>query len=294
VRRLLLCVALAGCGSAPDQPPPVDEVLRRDAGAARAAYRLERPAEAATQYQAALQRAQARDDLPAITDAGFDLGVAQLRADDPTAALRTARALRAELARRDAAPLPALALLEATALFRLNRVAEADTMAELAETGGQLDVAARAAFLRGLIADGRGDVAGLRAAAARVEGATAGEAVATGEKVAGNGPTSGAVRGDAGELRARVDLRVGDAAAARAAAMKATEVRRAAMDYRGLARTLALAGAAADLYLRAGCSAASQGNAAAAAPWLAAVRRLATDPAVVEAAAQAQATIAEP
>jgi hypothetical protein len=82
---------------------------------------------------------------------------------------------------------------------------------------------------------------------------------------------------DAAELRARLtdDL---------ALALRAADLRRDQLDYRGMARALALAAqfatapnAAADLYLRAGRSAAGQGDTAQARLWLNQARELAPD-----------------
>ena len=70
----------------------------------------------------------------------------------------------------------------------------------------------------------------------------------------------------------------------RAFAMRAADLRRDGLDYRGMARALALAArftsdapVAADLYLRAGRSAAAQGDRAEARAWLGKARDLATD-----------------
>ncbi|MBV8094322.1 MAG: hypothetical protein JO110_14085 [Acetobacteraceae bacterium] len=57
----------------------------------------ERPLEAITQYRAALVRAEAREDLPAIADFSYDIAVAQFQAGQPAAALDTVAMLRAEL-----------------------------------------------------------------------------------------------------------------------------------------------------------------------------------------------------
>ena len=51
-----LLLALAACSTA-KPTPPVDAVLQREDHAARASYSLERPAEAAASFRAALARA---------------------------------------------------------------------------------------------------------------------------------------------------------------------------------------------------------------------------------------------
>jgi len=145
---MALLPLLVGCsGSAPDSTALLaDETLQRDTSAGRLAYELERDEEAVTQYRAALTRAQERDDLGAIGDTGYDLAVAELRANAPDRALADARATRAELERRGAEPFPALLLVEATALYRTGAVAEADRAAQPIQRAADADAAAKATF----------------------------------------------------------------------------------------------------------------------------------------------------
>jgi|SRR5882724_764897 len=259
---LLLPLLLASCGSAPEQPgKPVDEPLKLETEAGRTAYDLEHPEEAAEKYRAALERAQARDDLEQIGTLGYDLAVAELQANAPDRALSTARTTRTELERRGAKPFPALTLVEATALYRTGATAEADATAARAEAAGDAEASARATFLRGLIADERGDEQALTAAA---------------EKLRGAGKP--ALQADGAELAARVALRRGDAKLASQEATRAEALRRETLDYRGLARVLAVGAeaakqagdrkSAADLFWRAGRSAAAQGDVKVARLWL--------------------------
>jgi hypothetical protein len=260
---LLLPVLLANCvGSAPDTgTPPTDEMLQRETHAGQLAFELERNEEAAEQYRTALNRAHARDDPDAIGDTGYNLAVAELRENAANKALADARATRIELERRGAKPFPALLLAEATALYRTGAAAEADRAAQRVQQSEDADAVARATFLRGLIADDRGDEAGL---------ATAADALTTAK--------APPFEADSAELSARLALRRGDPARAREQAMHAAGLRQATLDYHGLARALAIEGvaieragdkiAAADLFLRAGRSAAAQGEKTSARDWL--------------------------
>ena len=275
-----LCLLLvAACGGAKPEPagPPADQTLVRHEQAGRIAYGLDRPEEAVAQFEAALKQAQARDDLKAIAELSFNLAVAQLRANRAQDALTTTQQARAELVRRGSQPFPSLILAEATALYRLGRRADADALAAEIEAGGDADAAAGASFLRGLLADEAGDDAGLRAALGRLAGATA--------------PLRQA---DRLELQARLALRQADFAGAQGAALQAANIRQEALDYRGMARALAVAGLAAeqagqreeaaDFYLRAGRSAAAQADADTAKPWLEHVLELTQDASTREAA----------
>jgi hypothetical protein len=260
---LLLPLLLADCGgSAPDTgAPPTDEMLQRQTHAGQLAFELERNDEAAAQYRTALSRAQARDDPDAIGDTGYNLAVAELRANAPDKALADARATRIELERRGSEPFPALLLAEATALYRTGAAAEADRAAQLVQRGEDADAVARATFLRGLIADDRGDEAGL---------ATAADALTKAK--------TPPFEADSAELSALLALLRSDPSQARQQAARAAELRQTTLDYRGLARALAIEGAAAertgdkivaaDLFLRAGRSAAAQDDKKSASAWL--------------------------
>jgi len=275
---------LGGCSSAPPPARPQDQSLQRYEKAGQLAYSLDRPQEAVTQYRLALAQAEARDDLTAIGNLSFNLVVAELRANRPAAALMTARRARAELLRRGGAAFPALDLAEATALYRTGDPAGADAMAARLQQDGDRETVAAASFLRGLIADDRHDAAGLAAASEALARATtlpmeAGQAD-TGQAGTGQGKDTEAKpaqRADALELQARLARQNGKFDATWADALKAADLRRDLLDYRGLARALSIAAdaarragdrpAAADLYLRAGRSAAIQGDPVLAKPW---------------------------
>jgi tetratricopeptide (TPR) repeat protein len=199
--------------------------------------------------------------------------VAELEANHPDKALEVARSTDQEVKRRGGVPFAGLTLVEATALYRTGDLDGADELAKRAAAAGDPQAAARATFLRGLIADDHGDEAGLAAATQALKQAT-----------------DPSLQADAKELAARLSLRQKSFAEAQADAEQAALLRQKTLDYRGLARALALGGeaandagdakAASDLYLRAGRSAAAQGDADSARKWLEESARLATDESV--------------
>ncbi|HTH98383.1 MAG TPA: hypothetical protein VL574_13270 [Stellaceae bacterium] len=272
VARAIAVLLLAGCSSAPPGPPQ-DPTLARLRHAGDTAFEQEQPAQAAVQYRAALEQARIRDDAGAIANAGFNLAAAQLRAGKPMDALRTAEAVRVELARRGIADAD-FDLISATALYRMGNLSAADAAAA-GLTGNKNPALADAAwFLRGLIADQHGDRPGLAHALASL--------------------TPAASPADVAELKARAS---GDPAEA----LHAADLRRDRLDYRGMARALALAARltrstsqAADLYLRAGRSAAGQGDTEDARLWLAQAQEISPDPGLRAAATQALAAIDKP
>ncbi|MGH7103483.1 MAG: hypothetical protein ACREFJ_13910 [Acetobacteraceae bacterium] len=265
-------VLLAGCGeSRPPPARPQDVAMQRTAAAGRLAFTMHRPSEAVAQYRLALQRAEAGDDAAAIGDYGYDLAVAELAANEPNQALLAARKTQIELSRRGLGAFPALILVEATALYRLGKEEEADRLAKVVEAGGDPSAAAAASFLRGLIADQTGNRAELAAALAHLQH-----------------PANHEQSADAFELAARRELRDGDFTRAADEAARAADLRRNDLDYRGMARALALQGAAeadrgnarnaADLYIRAARSAAAEGDSATARAWSKRALELATTP----------------
>src|SRR5262249_29200003 len=210
----VLIAVLGGCHSTAEPSLPVDVVLENQTRAGHAAMALDRPAQAVSAFKQALARARVRDDAEAIGDVGFNLAVAQLQSGQPSLALATSREIEAELARRGATSIPALRLVEAVSLYRLNQPELADPVAAEVERGTDPASAARAAFLRGLIADDGGDAPALAVALQKVSAANGEEHKA-----------------DATELTARLALRGGDPARAQREAELAAELRRDLLDY---------------------------------------------------------------
>ncbi|MBK8175077.1 MAG: hypothetical protein IPK66_07370 [Rhodospirillales bacterium] len=274
--------ALAGCGGS-SPPPPSDPAFVQTERLARLAYGQGRSDQAATLYRQALDQAFRRDDLQGIGDGGYNLAIVELNRGHPATALDVSRSTRGELVRRGAEVPADLELVEAVALYRTGVAsAAADQAARIVLLpSASAETVARATFLTGLVADDDGDTAALAAALAALS-QTPNEA-------------SGA---DRDELSGRVALRQGDPIAAGKEFIKAADRRRALGDDRGMARALALAGgaaeargdamAAADLFLRAGRSAALSDDPGDAVGWLQRARDLALRDNVPAVATEAQ------
>ncbi len=289
---LALGLVLSGCGlpggwggGAREPVARVDEqleALRRNAALAFGQGRFD---QARQLYRQALDRARIRDDGPAIGDVGYDLAVTELRRGEDAASLAVARATRAELVRRGLPVFAELHLVEAAALYRLERL-EAAESAAIAIAGSGDAGARRARFLLGLVAADRGDLAALDARIASL-----------------GAPSDAEWQADRAELEGRAAALRGDDGAAIRHLVAASEWRRETLDYPGMARALGAAGAvagrggdavrAADLFLRAGRSLLlAELRPAVAARWLAQAERYARsagDSAILEAIADLRA-----
>jgi tetratricopeptide (TPR) repeat protein len=265
VLPLVAALGLSACGggSSADPAPPPDIKLEQASKAGGQALAMDAPTVAVREYKAALTRAYERDDVNAIADNAYNLGLAQMRAGNPKEAIATVRRAETELGRRRA-PIPAeMSLVLAAASYRAGDLAGAATAAQEAvgRAAGDPDTVNRAWFIRGLVAADQNDGATLARAIAALK------------------PSKNAdLEADRFELQGRaalLDNRPGDAIGdfERAAAH-----RQQALDYRGMARALADAGEAAIradrraeaavYYLRAGRSALLQGDAATGSPLL--------------------------
>jgi len=252
----ILALLLTACsGSPPDEGPPPDRHLEQTNLAGTRALALNQTAEAIKQYRAALTLAYERDDAAAIGDVGYNLAVAQLRAGSAADAARTVRETRAELDRRRKPPPAELILVQAAAAYRLGAADEAlaATQEVLAQSPLDRETASRASYIRGAVLADRGDAQGVAQALAAIP------------------PSSQPDQeGDRLELSGRVALLAGATDRAAREFEQSADQRRLALDYRGMARALALAGEAvgrqgragdaAVLFLRAGRSALLQGD----------------------------------
>jgi tetratricopeptide (TPR) repeat protein len=262
--------ALAGCGGAPEPPPPPDQEMESLYRVARFAYDRGQYEQAAILYDRVLARAYARDDLAAISEIGYESALARLREGRPGEAAAQARRVREELDRRGGEPFAELFLVEAVALYVSGEPAAAAAAdAALSRAGNGAAVAARATYIKGMIAADRKDPAGV------------------GGAIAGLGaPVQPDLRADKLELVGRQRLLEGKPDAALPILLETADLRRETKDYSGMARALAFAGEAAastgrtveaaDLFLRAGRSAAQQPDRRDAEAWLKRAVALAT------------------
>ncbi len=278
---------VAGCGGHPAPTAVEDSALRQAADAGRQSLEFSRLKQAASEYRQAYTLALARDDAQAIGNSGYDLAVVQLADGNPAAALRTTLQTRDALAARAAPSFAELDLVQSAALHRLGRDTDADVLAARAQaTAGSPATLARASYVRGLIADARGDATGIIAALAGF-----------GQP----GKLSADSRADYEELTARLDLLRGQYRQAAAHAQDAANIYRAQLDYRAMADTLALAAAAmqragspqdaASLYLQAGESAAARGDTVSVGRWLKQATRPGIDAATQRTARDALAAL---
>lgn len=290
----LMALALSACGgSSADPGPPPDNRLDQANRAGTQALTMDMPSLAVREYKTALARAYERDDADAIADVSYNLALAQMKAGDAKGALATLGTARADLDRRRAAVPAELFLVQAAAAYRSGDRAGAETAAReaLSRPAKDPDTGPRAWFIRGLVAADRGDGAALAQAIAALPPPPAKQAD---------------LQADRQELQGRATLIGGRAAEAQALLEQAATNRQQALDYRGMARALAMAGdaalrsnnaaQAADLMLRAGRSALLQGDNATALPLLKRAEELArqtAQPGIVEEVARLRRVAAE-
>ncbi|HYI71298.1 MAG TPA: hypothetical protein VEX87_16200 [Skermanella sp.] len=255
----ILCLILTACGSTPELSPGPEAVQDAEISAslemARFAFLSGRYDQAVRAYSGSLDRAYARDDVAAIAVAGQELAFSYLRAGKPKEAGQAASRTREELARRGRPARPALALVEATARYRLKETVVAERLArEVAAAPDDPMAANRATFLLGLIAADRRDVAALTAASDTLSRS-------------GEQPE---MKADSLHLTGRLHLIRKDYVQAADAFMAEEALRRTSGDEPGVARALAFAAEsterngqkakAADFWFRSGRSAAQEGD----------------------------------
>jgi tetratricopeptide (TPR) repeat protein len=256
----------ASCGSRQTAPsgPPVDKDLERTNQAARAAFENGRIQQAAELYRQTLKRAYLRDDLSAAIDAKYNLALCLTLLQSDREALELVRQSEEELAHAGWPLPPDILLLEATIRYRLGQTQAAWHLAENIlknPNTASSAVQSKTHYLRGLIANDRGDSAAL---------------VTEISALAKSG--SPIVRADREELIGHLAMMERRWDEAILAFDEAADLRRQTLDYRGMVKALAKAGQANERagrlvpasrrYLRAGQSAALQGNSDQARMWL--------------------------
>lgn len=260
-----LCMS-TGCSTRRTLPqgPPVDKSLERTNRAARTAFDNGRTQQAAKLYRQSLELAYRRDDPAAVNDARYNLALClALMQSDPEALALISQA-HAELSQEGESVPGDILLLEATLLFRLGRTLEAWKLTgDILITYERQDpaVVGKTHFLRGLIANDRGDPEGIRI-----------------EITALSNPNSAVQQADREELTGHLLLMEQRWDEAVLAFDQAATIRRQILDYRSMVQALAKAGeaceradrpaAASRRYLRAGRSAALQGSWEQAQTWL--------------------------
>ncbi len=246
------------------QGPPVDKSLQQTNRVARIAFDNGRIQQAAKLYRRSLDLAYRRDDPAAINDARYNLALCLTLLQSDQEALSLIAQAHEELSLRNE-PVPGdILLLEATILFRLERSQDAWMLTEaILETAEQSApaVIGKTHFLRGLIANERGNPAGIEREIAALDDSN-----------------SAVQRADHQELTGHLLLIEKDWDGAVLAFDEAAAIRRQILDYRSMVQALAKAGeaceragrpaAASRRYLRAGRSAALQRNLGQARIWL--------------------------
>ena len=237
---LAVSLALGGCGGAPKQEarePTELELLQRSA---RLAFSRGEYAQAATLYEAALDKALVADRPEPIIDARFNLALSHSYLGRYGEALDLLALAEAERVRRELGPDPELRLLRATVHYRAGDAAAAkrvlDSLLDDPATPRPTIDAAR--FLAGLMAADRGDVSALR----RYR-----DALPSGD--------TGREQADRLELDGRLAALSGDSRQALSRLDEAARLRSLDEDYRGMARALAAAASVAERAGRTGLAA---------------------------------------
>ena len=270
---VVLLITAGGCGSSRvvQKGSGVDKNLTRLNNAARISYDNGQFEQAANLYRQALDRAYLRDDRKAIVDAQYNLAVCMLGLRSYDKALERVHQAQNELVRGEESVTADILLLKAIILYRTGKLDDAWQITDqiLLPSNQPIEaVESKTHFLRGLIADKRGDTNQLRK-----------------ESNALNSFADSGLKADQEELSGRLAMAENNWDAAIQAFDSSARRRREKLDYRKMAQALSLAAEACDQagnpsdaskrYLRAGRSAARQGNNQDAIKWLERAEQLA-------------------
>lgn len=291
---MLLAIALlvfGGCGSsAPVQKSPaIDEDLERFNRAAQQAFDSGRLQQAAAFYRKALDRAYIRDDFRAALDAQYNMAICLINLQSYAQAFEVIQQAKTEMAMAGYSREADFLLLEATVLHLREDSDAAWKMTDQilsATPEASSIVQCKTYFLRGLIASKKGDTDKLREAI-----------VSIGQ------PKLPLLRADLHELLGHLAMAEYNWDEAVNAFEAATDLRREAREYRGMVKSLALAGQASEKagnpheasvrYLRAGRSAALQGQFDDALNWLNQAEQIASNAGEVQIVQEAQIYLRE-
>lgn len=258
---LLLAIAIlfsGGCGSSArvQKSPAIDEDLERFNRAAQQAFDSGRLQQASAFYRKALDRAYIRDDFKAVLDAQYNLAICLINLQSYAEAFETIQQAETEIDMAGSSREADFFLLEATVLYFKQDLDAAWKITDqiLAATPQASSIVqGKTHFLRGLIASKQGNTENLRKAIASM-----------------GQPAQPLLRADHQELLGLLAMAELNWDVAINAFEAATDLRREAREYRGMVKSLALAGQASEKaghpveaavrYLRAGRSAALQGQ----------------------------------
>ncbi len=232
---LFVSVVVAGCGGPTPEPArPADAVLDLDNATARLEFDQGRPAEAASSYALALDRARQMDDPAAVTAAAYNLAVARAATADYPAALAALDEADHEVRRTSLDPTDMLLVRARVDLLNGDpAAASAAADAALREPRSKPTPArqAQAHVIKGLAACRSNDAGAATGALHEAQALSAkGDAPAVTAMVVG--------------LSGEVALLAKDYPSAAAAFDRQAELGRGASDYRTLCRALAKAGRA--------------------------------------------------
>lgn len=158
---IIMCLSHCVPVNVPKPEVREDERLEQLNNSARAAFRQGAVAQAEKLYQRVLRRAYIRDDLQAIVDAKYNLGVCRLRLRRYESALATALSAERYAAGIGDRPLADILLIEAQILYRMGNGDDAWRISERLIKEIQViprETSAMLHALRGRIACKRGDL----------------------------------------------------------------------------------------------------------------------------------------
>ena len=291
---MLLAIALlvfGGCGSSASvqKSPAIDEDLERFNRAAQQAFDSGRLQQAAAFYRKALDRAYIRDDFRAALDAQYNMAICLINLQSYAQAFEVIQQAKTEMAMAGYSREADFLLLEATVLHLMEDSDAAWKMTDQilsATPQASSIVQCKTHFLRGLIASKKGDTDKLREAI-----------VSIGQ------PKLPLLRADRHELLGHLAMAEYNWGEAVNAFEAATDLRREAREYRGMVKSLALAGQASEKagnpheasvrYLRAGRSAALQGQFDDALNWLNQAEQIASNAGEAQIVQEAQIYLRE-